>query len=59
MKERGNDKRKLNSYKETELPLDTEQNDEMDEVVSTIEQNCSQELDQLFEEGKKHELKLN
>ena len=47
------DKHKLERY-EADIPLDTEQDDEMSAVVSKIEEICSDELQKLFKEGEKH-----
>lgn len=52
--ERGKDKRKLQRYEHTELPLDSEQDDEISTVVSTIDQSFSDELEKLYEEGDEH-----
>ena len=50
--QKNNTRQKLHAYEHTELPLDAEQDKEMDEVV--IEQECSGELQELFIEGEKH-----
>lgn len=47
------DKHKMERY-EVDIPLDTEQDDEMSAVVSKIEEVCSDELQKLFKEGEKH-----
>uniref|UniRef100_A0A1X7UEP4 Uncharacterized protein n=1 Tax=Amphimedon queenslandica TaxID=400682 RepID=A0A1X7UEP4_AMPQE len=36
------------------IPLDDDQDEEMEAVVTSIEQNCSNELEKLFVEGDKH-----
>jgi hypothetical protein len=46
-------KRKLDSYEETEVPLNDEQSDEMNFVVSTIESQFQAELETIFDEGDK------
>ena len=48
------DRRKLEKYEHAELPLDNEQDDEMQGVMSTIELMCPDELEELFAEGEKH-----
>lgn len=53
-KERDEAKRKAKSYEHTELPLDTEQHEQMDAVTSAIEKECPGELEKLFVEGEKH-----
>ena len=52
--ERDSSRRKLRQYDHMEVPLDNDQDDEMTKVVSTIEQECSDELELLFSEGDKH-----
>lgn len=42
--ERGNSIRKLQSYKHTELPLDTEQDSDMSGIVSVIDKECAGDL---------------
>lgn len=54
MMERGNDKTRIKTFRHTELPLDTEQNEEMNEIVSAIEQKCPHDQEELFLEGEKH-----
>uniref|UniRef100_A0A1X7TYF4 Uncharacterized protein n=1 Tax=Amphimedon queenslandica TaxID=400682 RepID=A0A1X7TYF4_AMPQE len=46
------------SYRVTfgEVPLDTDQNDEICNVISVIEEKCEAELKQLFAEGEKHDV---
>ena len=46
--ERGNNKRKLQSYEHTELPLDTEQDSDMSRIVSVIEKECADDLEKPF-----------
>ena len=53
-KERDEAKRRVKSYEHTELPLDTEQHEQMDAVTSAIEKECPGELEKLFVEGEKH-----
>ena len=50
---RDSEVRKLRKY-DTELPLNNEQDEEMSQVVSTVESKCSKELSKLFEEGDSH-----
>ena len=45
------DLRKLRKYEQTEISLDSEQHDEMMAVMSTIEEKCSDEMEQLVSEG--------
>lgn len=52
--DRRTDRRKLEKFEHMELPLDSEQDDELQRVVSTIEELCSDELEKLFAEGEKH-----
>lgn len=52
--ERDNIKRKLRSYEHTELPLDTDQDSDMNGIVSVIEKECASDLEKLFAEGDKH-----
>uniref|UniRef100_A0A1X7TCY2 Uncharacterized protein n=1 Tax=Amphimedon queenslandica TaxID=400682 RepID=A0A1X7TCY2_AMPQE len=51
---RDNDVRKIRQSAFGEVPLDTDQNDEMCNVISVIEEKCEAELKELFAEGKKH-----
>ena len=44
-------KRKLAYFEEPEIPLDDQQNDEMNSVVARIEAEHKDELDNLFTEG--------
>lgn len=52
--ERDNTTQKLKRYEHTEVPLDTNQDDEMNEIVSIIENEFQDELDKLLAEGEKH-----
>ena len=52
--ERDNTIQKLKQYEHTEVPLDTDQDDEMNEIVSIIENEFQDELDKLLAEGEKH-----
>lgn len=52
--QRDSSRRKLRQYDHMEVPLDNDQDEEMTKVVSTIEQECSVELELLFSEGDKH-----
>ena len=49
-------KRRLCAYEHTEIPLDDDQDEEMEAVVTSIEQNCSNELEKLFVEAKLREV---
>ena len=52
---RDSEVRKLKNYvADTELPLNNEQDEEMSQVVATVESKCSEELAKLFEEGDSH-----
>ena len=51
---RFSDKRKLEHFEATEVPLDAEQDEEMSTIVSKIEETCPDELEKLFSEGNKH-----
>ena len=48
------DQRKLRKYEHTDIMLDGEQHDEMSRVVATIEEHCSDELQELITEGNNH-----
>lgn len=52
--ERDNTIQKVKQYEHTEVPLDTDQDDEMNEIVSIIENEFQDELDKLLAEGEKH-----
>ena len=55
VKWKGNQKMARDAARHTELPLDSNQDIiEMGEVVSTIEEQCQDELEKLFSEGDKH-----
>ncbi len=50
-KERKNMKKRCDHYDAMEIPLDDEQNTEMDSITSRIEQDYPQDLEKLFIEG--------
>ena len=52
--ERSAASRKLKKYEETEVSLDSEQDEEMDMIQKVIEDNCSKELEAVISEGEKH-----
>ena len=45
------DQKKLRKYEQSEISLDGEQHDEMCAVVTTIEEKCSGEMEELISEG--------
>ena len=47
-------KTKLNKYEPTEINLDEEQDREMENMMEVIEQESSDKLEELFQEGEKH-----
>lgn len=51
---RDNNIRKIHQSVCGEVPLDTDQNDEMCDVMSVIGEKCQVELKELFAEGEKH-----
>ena len=52
--ERFKDKRKLGRFTHTDLTLDDEQDEELSSIVLTITENHSEELEKVFDQGKKH-----
>lgn len=52
--ERGKDKRKVKRFTRTDLTIDCEQAEEISAVVSMISREHSDELEKVFEQGKKH-----
>lgn len=44
-------KRKIERYNLIEVPLDDQQSDEMDSLVSKIDAQCVNELESIFNEG--------
>ena len=54
LKERGNDKKKLAKYENTEVTLADEQHEEMSTLVNKIEEVGKAELEKIFAEGDSH-----
>ena len=52
MKEREHDKKLLRKCEHTELTLDDDQSEEMGQIVSIINQSCSDTLHSVFKEAK-------
>lgn len=50
----GKDKRKLGRFTHTDLMLDNEQDEELSSIVSMMTENHSEELEKVFDQGKKH-----
>lgn len=53
---RGLDKRKLRKYENSEIPLDCEQDGELTDVVSIIDQQFPEELEKIYAEAEIHGL---
>ena len=45
---------KLTKYQQTEITLDEQQDEEMENMMKVIEQQSSEKLEELFQEGEKH-----
>lgn len=52
MKERHHDKKLIQKYQHTEVTLDDEQNDEMEQIVDIINQDGSDVLREIFEQSR-------
>ena len=52
--EQGKDRRKIRQFENMDVPLDCEQDTELRDFVTFIDQNFGNELEKLYEEADKH-----